>query len=129
MYDGTMKGYNIFLGGGIRSGLEEEYMVDKQNDRIITTLEPDATTQKQARHQQKSNKDWKPVIEEIVRASEKMRGGSPVQNAAFALLRDSARVAQSVVQRSDGLEEIWRLKQQVQKALSRLQKVLERDVH
>lgn len=127
VYDGVLKGYNIFFGGSIRSGLKEEYMAAKQNDRIITTLEPEATTQKQVKHQQKPGKDWKPVVEEIVRASEKMRGGSPVQNAAFALLRDSARVVQSVVQRSDGLEEIWRLKQQVRKALSRLQKVLERD--
>lgn len=127
VYDGVLKGYNIFFGGGIRSGLKEEYMAAKQNDRIITTLESEATTQKQVRHQQKPGKDWKPVVEEIVRASEKMRGGSPVQNAAFALLRDSARVVQSVMQRSNGLEEIWRLKQQVQKALSRLQKILERD--
>lgn len=125
VYDGVLKGYNIFLGGGIRSGLKEEYMAAKQNDRIVTTLEPETTTQKQVKHQQ-PGKDWTPVVEEIVRASEKMRGGSPVQNAAFALLRDSARVVQSVVQRSDNLEEIWHLKQQVQKALRRLQTVLER---
>ncbi|KKO21079.1 MAG: hypothetical protein BROFUL_00190 [Candidatus Brocadia fulgida] len=61
-----------------------------------------------------------------MRASEKMRGSSPVQNAAFALLRDSARTAQLVVQQPDDLEEIWRLKEQVQKALNQLQRVLER---
>ncbi|MBV6519101.1 MAG: hypothetical protein DCC43_02005 [Candidatus Brocadia sp.] len=126
VYDGVLKGYNISFGGSIRSGLNEKYMAAKQNDRIITTLEPEAAPPIQARHQQKPGKDWKPVVEEIVRASEKMRGSSPVQNAAFALLRDSARTAQLVVQQPDDLEEIWRLKEQVQKALNQLQRVLER---
>lgn len=125
VYDGMLKGYNIFLGGGIRSGLTEEYMAAKQNDRIVTTLEPESAPQIQAK-QRKPVKDWKPVAEEIMKAIEEMRGGSPLQHAAFTLLRNSARVVQSVVQQSDNLEEIWRLKQQVQKALSRLQKVLER---
>lgn len=114
------------MGGGIRSGLHEEYMAAKQNDRIITTLEPETAQEKQVKLQQKPGKDWMPLIEEIVKASEKMRGGFPLQNAALALLRNSARVAQSVAQQSDDLEEIWRLKQQVQKALNQLQRVLDR---
>lgn len=126
VYDGTLKAYNIFVGGGIRSGLNETYMAAKQNNRIVTTLEPAAAPQIQVRHQPKPGKDWKPLVEELVRASENLRGGSPIQNAAFALLRDSARVVQSAVQETDNLEEIWRSKQQVQKALKRLQAVLER---
>ena len=97
-------------------------MAAKQNDRIITTLEPEATTQKQVKHQQKPGKDWKPVVEEIVRASEKMR---EVLRFRMLLCPASGQCDEwyrSVVQRSDGLEEIWRLKQQVRKALSRLQK-------
>ncbi|BBO16241.1 conserved hypothetical protein [Candidatus Brocadia pituitae] len=126
VYDGMLEAYNIFIGVGIRSGLNEEYMAAKQNNRIVTTLEPETAPQIQVRHQQKPDKDWKPVVEELVRASENLRRGSPVQNAAFALLRDSARVVQSAVQQTDNLEEIWRSKQQVQKALKRLQTVLDR---
>jgi len=126
VYDGMLEAYNIFIGGGIRTGLNEEYMAAKQNNRIVTTLEPEAAPQIQVMHQQKPGKDWNPVVEELVRACENLQGGSPVQNAAFALLRDSARMVQSAVQQPDNLEEIWRSKQQVQKTLKRLQTVLER---
>lgn len=125
VYDGMLEGYNIFLGGSMRSGLNEGYMAAKQNDRIITTLEPESAPQIQAK-QRKPDKDWKPVVEEILKVIEEMRGGSPLQHAAFTLLRNSVRVVQSVVQQPDNLEEIWRLNQQTQKTLGRLQKVLER---
>ncbi len=126
VYDGMLEAYNIFIGGGIRSGLNEAYMAAKQNNRIVTTLEPETVPQIQIRHQKKPGKDWNPVVEDLVRACENLRGGSSVQNAAFALLRGSARVVQLAVQQPDNLEEIWRSKQQVQKALKRLQAVLDR---
>ncbi len=106
VYDGMLEAYNIFIGGGIRTGLNEEYMAAKQNNRIVTTLEPEAAPQIQVMHQQKPGKDWNPVVEELVRTCENLQGGSPVQNAAFALLRDSARMVQSAVQQPDNLEEI-----------------------
>jgi hypothetical protein len=59
-------------------------------------------------------------------ASERMRGGPAVQSAAFGLLRASARLAQSVVQRPDDLDELWHLEQQARRALSRFQTVLDR---
>ena len=43
VYDGLLKPHNIFFGGNIRSDLNETYMGAKQNGRIITTLEPEAT--------------------------------------------------------------------------------------
>lgn len=101
-------------------------MAAKQNGRIITTLEPETATLTQVGRQSKPGKDWGPVVEEIVRAGEQVRGGSAVQSAAFGLLRASARVAQSAVQRPDDLEELWHLERQTRKALSRLQAVLER---
>lgn len=126
VYDGVFRSYSIFFGAGIRSALKEEYMAAKQNERIISTLEPEATTPKEDKHRQKPRKDWDSVVEEIVGASQKMQGGSAVEVAAFALLRASAKMAQSAVQRPDDLEEIWRLEQQARKALSRLQTVLKR---
>ncbi|OOP55441.1 MAG: hypothetical protein AYP45_14700 [Candidatus Brocadia carolinensis] len=98
VHDGTLRPYNIFIGGGIRSGLNEAYMAAKQHNRIITTLEPEAAPQTQVHHQQKPGKDWKPVVEELVKACENLQRGSSVQSAAFALLRSSARAVQSAVQ-------------------------------
>jgi hypothetical protein len=126
VYDGVLKSYNVIFGGGIRSGLKEEYMAAKQNERIITTLEPELTGPAREGRERKPGKDWGPVVEEVVKASEQMRGGTVVQSAAFGLLRASARVTQLAVQRPDDLEELWRLGQQAQRALSRLQTVLER---
>lgn len=126
IYDGVLQGYDILFGAGIRSGLQEEYLTAKQNERIITTLEPEATRATQVKHQRKSSKDWAPAVAEIVEVSEKMRGGSAVQSAAFGLLRASARVAQSAVHRPDDWDELWQLGQQARKALRRLQTALER---
>lgn len=126
VYDGLLRSYNIFFGGGIRSGLKEEYMAAKQNGRIITTMEPEVAEPAQAKRQHRPTKDWGPVVEEVVKTSGRMRGGPAVQSAAFGLLRASAKAAQSAVLRPDDLEELWRLERQVRRALNRLQTTLER---
>jgi hypothetical protein len=125
VYDGVLQGYNVIFGGGIRSGLKEEYMAAKQNERIITTLEPELASPTRGKRE-KPGKDWGPVVEEVVKASEQMRGGPAIQSAAFGLLRASARVTQAAVEQPDDLDELWRLGQQAQRALSRLQTALER---
>lgn len=128
VYDGMLSSYNIFFGGGIRSRLKEEYMAAKQNDRIVTTLEPEMEELGRAEVQLKPkvSKDWGPAIEEIVKVSEQMKGGPAIQSAALALLRASAKIAQSAVQRPDDLDELWHLEQQARKTLTRLQTTLER---
>ena len=126
VYDGALKGYNIVFGGGIRSRLNEEYMAAKQNGRIITTLEPELAKPAEAKRPPKPGKDWGPLVEEVVAASQQMRGGPAIQSAAFGLLRASAKLAQAAVQRPDDLDELWRLEQQARRALSRLQTVLNR---
>lgn len=125
VYDGLLKGYNIFFGGGIRSGLKEEYMAAKQNDRIITTLESELVEPIKPKPQ-KPARDWGPAVDEVVQAIQPMKGGPAVQSSAFALLRASALLAQSAVHRPDDLDELWRLEQQVRRALSRFQTTLER---
>jgi hypothetical protein len=101
-------------------------MAAKQNGRIITTLEPELAKPAKAKRSPKPGKDWGPLVEEVVAASQQMRGGPAVQSAAFGLLRASAGLAQAVVQRPDDLDELWRLEQQARRALSRLQTVLNR---
>ena len=126
VHDGVLKSYNIVFGGGIRSDLKEKYMAAKQNERIITTLDPEAAVPSVAKHQRERGKDWGPMVEEVVKASEQMRGGPVIQSAAFALLRASAKVAQAAVQHPDDVKALLELGRQAQKALGRLQTTLER---
>jgi hypothetical protein len=124
IYDGMMNIYNIFFGGGIRSGLNEDYMAAKQNNRIITTLEPESG--QLAQTPQKTEKDWRPEVDEIVVRTEKLKGGPAVQSSAFGLLRASATLAQATVHNPDDLDELWNLESRVRTALSRFQTVLSR---
>lgn len=126
IYDGLLRGYNVIFGGGIRSDLNEEYMAAKQNNRIITTLEPELAEPPQSTRKDKSAPGLEPAVVQVVQASEQLKGGSAVQNAAFGLLRASARLAQAAVQQPDDLQELWRLEQQIRRALTRLQTTLER---
>ncbi len=126
VYDSFLQSYNIFFGGGIRERLKEEYMAAQQNGRIITTLEPEKVSVASVASKSKHRKDWVSVVDEIVKASNPLRGVSPLQSAAFALLRASAQVAQLAVRRPEATNEIWPLGIQLQKSLTRLQRVLER---
>ena len=125
IYDGILSFYNVYFGRGIRSGLNEAYMAAKQNDRIITTLEPEMA--KRARRKRRAaSKDWGPVVDDLVQTAGKMKGGPAVQSSAFSLLRASAQLAQLAVHSPDDLDELWDQEQKVRRALSRLQTVLNR---
>ncbi len=127
IYDGLLRGYNVFFGGGIRSGLKEEYMAAKQNDRIITTLEPEiAGPTPPERKGEKVGEEWGPLVDDLVRTTERMKGGPAIQSSALTLLRASARLAQAAVQHPDDLDALWHLEQQARKALTRVQTTLDR---
>jgi hypothetical protein len=125
IYDGFLKPYNMFFGSGIRSDLNETYMVAKQNGRIITTLEPEATLAPEGESPEKSSQEWVGMVEEIVKVSERMHGGPAVQSAVLTLLRASAKVAEAALKRMEG-EDLWQLTRQVKRALRRLETALER---
>ena len=124
-YDGLFKRYNIYFGGGMKASMKEEYLTAKQQGRIITSLEPElAVPAREAR--QKLDHDWRTAVDEMVKLTDGMKGGPAVQNAAFALLRSSARLSQAVVHRPAELNEFWQLEREVRRALTRLQTTLER---
>jgi hypothetical protein len=123
IYDGLLNTYNVYFGGNIRSGLKEDYMAAKQNGRIITTLEPELA--KQPRKKTPS-KDWRPVVDDLVERTKKLKGGPVVQSSAFSLLRASAALAQVAAHNPDDVDELWQLERRVRTALSRLQTVLDR---
>lgn len=127
VYDGLLTGYNIYFGSGIRGELKEIYMAAKQNRRIIETLEPERQPPKKKRASRKPPRDWQPVVDELVKKAEALkRGQSPVQSPAFSVLKASARLAQAAVHDPDDLDTLWDLGQRVQRALRRLETVLNR---
>ncbi len=125
VYDGLLSSYNIFFGGGIRSDLNEIYMAAKQNDHIITTLEPELAQAARPRRKTLS-RDWRPEMDELVQRADKIKGGPPVLSSAFNLLRASAKLAQAAAHNPDDLDRLWNLERRVRTALTRLQTALDR---
>lgn len=123
IYDGLLQGYNISFGGGIRSDLNHTYMTAKQKDRIITTLEPDTSRTNPAIR--KNFKTWLPQLEEIASSASKLKGETALQNAAFALLRASIKMAKCAETTPDDLDVLFTRECEVRKAMTRLSKMLE----
>jgi hypothetical protein len=124
IYDGMMSVYSIFFGGGIRSGLNEDYMAAKQNGRIITSLETESAPP--ARTPPKAGKDWRSEVDEIAAKTENLKGGPAIQSSAFSLLRASADLARAAVHNPDDLDDLRNLERRVRTNLSRLQTALSR---
>lgn len=111
----------------MRELLNEIYMVAKQNRCIIETLEPERQPRKKKQVPRKPPPDWRPVVDELVKMTEGLKGGqSPVQSPAFSVLKASARLAQAAVHDPDDLDALWEMGRSVQKALRRLETVLDR---
>lgn len=99
-YDGLLSGYNVHFGSGIRSNLNHTYTVAKTKDRIITTLEPGFATAKPI----KPKKNILPQLQELFTSAEKLKSGSPIQNAALTLARSAIALAVSDAE-SDSVEQ------------------------
>jgi hypothetical protein len=125
IYDDLLNAYNIYFGSGIRGNMKEIYLAAKQNRRIIEILEPERQPKKRA--PRKPPRDWRPVVDELVKAAGKLKGGSsPVQSPAFSLLKASARLAQAAAHDPDDLDALWKLEESVRRALLRMETVLDR---
>ncbi|MFQ5614007.1 MAG: hypothetical protein ACE5H9_17940 [Anaerolineae bacterium] len=127
IYDGLLQTYSIFFGGGIKGNLKEIYMAAKQNRRIITTLDPTLQAIEQEQARRKPVRDWRPEVDELVKAANKLKGGKiPIQSEAFSLLKASALLAQAVVHNPDDLDALWKLNRRASRALHRLETALYR---
>lgn len=126
VYDGVMQSFNIHFGGGVNSNLKEQYARDKQNGRIITSLEPETAVTPLPGKAGKFDKENKAIADEIMKVSERMRGGSAIQNASFGLLRASAKATQLAVHNPDDIEGLRHLGRQTLNAFNRMLKAINR---
>ncbi|PZO48761.1 MAG: hypothetical protein DCF15_17570, partial [Phormidesmis priestleyi] len=67
VYDGLLGFANLSFGGGMRSGFKETYLIAKDNDAIIESLDESldedaiASTPKPSKSKAKPSKDWTPL--------------------------------------------------------------------
>lgn len=126
IHDGLLQGYNVLFGGGISSGLKEDYMVAKQNGRIIETLESDS---KQALSVSKPGKNWKPELEHLQESAKKLRSSrdQPALYAPiFSLIKASLDLGQSTVSNSKDLDTLWKQFKKAERALKTVETTLRR---
>jgi hypothetical protein len=127
IYDGLFQTYSVFFGGGIKGDLKETYLAAKQNQRIITTLEPGRQVQEKEKARYKLVTDWRPEVDELVKAANKLKGDLlPIQGEAFSLLKTSALLAQAATHQPDDLAALWKLHKRVSTALRKLESALYR---
>ena len=131
IYDGILQPYRIHFGAGYKSDLKEIYMIAKQNNCIIETLEP--------RQGKKQEKDIAPQIKifenELNTMSDiakKLRGGSgspAVNSPAFSLLRACVEFAQLVDLNPEDEEILEESLKKVNRAFKKTETVLYRQIY
>lgn len=119
IYDGLLPGYNIIIGGGIRSNLNYAYKVAKEKDRVITTLEPDLASPKPS--SLKRNKELQPRLDQLVTDISSLKGDTNLQKAALNL----ARVSLDLTLATAKSEDIQPHERKIRRAVTRLGNLLE----
>lgn len=119
IYDGLLPGYNLIIGGGIRSNLNHAYMVAKEKDRIITTLESDSASPKLP--SLKQNTELRPSLNQLVKTISSLKGETNLQNAAINLSRASLDLALAAANH----EELQPYEKKIRRAATRLDNLLE----
>ncbi|NEQ53682.1 MAG: hypothetical protein F6K11_26710 [Leptolyngbya sp. SIO3F4] len=133
VYDGFFRWYRMFFGSGIKSSLKQTYLIAKDNNAIIDTLEPDAATtqtkSKKTLKQSNATQDWGPLLDELAEKAKKLRGGGgqpATYSPIFSLVRASIEMAQLATANSPDIDKLCKkgarldtLIQQVENALLR----------
>lgn len=131
IYDGLFQAHNVFFGSGIKSDLKESYMRAKQNNRIIASFDTDSkdTPKKKANQDNKSFKDWRPELNELAKASKKLRGKATdpaIFSPAFSLVKACIEFAQIAVSDVNDQEELYNALNKVRRAFNKSNTVLGR---
>jgi hypothetical protein len=127
IYDGVLQAHSIYFGGNIKRELKEQYLAAKQQQRIITTLEPNAA--RTSASDPILLPDLTPEIEELQKLAKKLRAakGTPaIWSPTFSLVRAALDMAHVAVQQPDRTDQLWEASAKIEQALQRVQTVLYR---
>ncbi|MBF0235487.1 MAG: hypothetical protein HQK65_21000 [Desulfamplus sp.] len=127
IYDGLFQTYNIHFGSGIRGNLKEIYMIAKQNQRVIETLEGSARS---IPSKTQVLKNWEPEIQELYEKAKHLKGGvhyPPTYASAFGLVKASLDFAQVVVSDSTDLNTLYKTLKKLERELNKAYTILNRE--
>ncbi|MEW6621397.1 MAG: hypothetical protein AB1422_19035 [bacterium] len=127
VYDGIFHSYKVHFGSGICSNLKEIYMIAKQNNRIIESLESPPIAREL---KVQALKDWEPEIQDIYEKVKQLKGGPHyplTYGSAFGLVKASVEFAQVVVSPSTDLNTRYKSLKKVERELKKAYTVLERE--
>ncbi|MBI4776955.1 MAG: hypothetical protein HY788_22705 [Deltaproteobacteria bacterium] len=129
VYDGLLGVRNIYFGGGIKRSLKETYMIAKQNNRIIESLEK-PQVENQNKLEPKSLKEWKHELEELARKAKKLKGSveyPAIYGPAFSLVKASIEFAQLAVSNEQDIAGLLEALKKIRRAFNKSNTVLHRE--
>lgn len=133
VHDGLLGFYNVSFGSGIRSSLKELYLIAKDNDAIIETLDPSFDSAKVERASAKTAKatqDWTPLLDDLASTAKKLRGGSgqpALYSPVFSLVRASIELAQAATEEPSDMDKLAKKARRIDTLLDQLDRTIERD--
>ncbi|EIJ36177.1 hypothetical protein [Thiothrix nivea] len=127
IYDGMFRGYNVYFGGNYTADLKERYLVAKQNNRIVESLDA-----KPARKPAKPKvlHDWQPQIRSLQEQAKDLKAGNayPALYApTFALVKASLDFAEGATDAKPDLDALYKLLNKVDREMRKAFKVLYRE--
>jgi hypothetical protein len=128
VWDGLVHYYNIVFGPGIRSDLNETYQRVKQREGIIESLPFPGEAAKAPARPRTTQPDLRPIVQQIVELSERLRpGATPLQRRAFSLLRAAAQLVDTATKDPTDLQAIGEHVRVVTRAYRQLATTYERE--
>ena len=130
VYDGLLGFYNISFGSGIRAHLKEIYLIAKDNNDIIETLDPVALASAPAvSPSPKATQDWAPLLEDMARTAKKLRGGGgqpALYSPIFSLVRASIELAQVATEEQPNMDNLAKKGRRIDTLLDQIDRIIER---
>jgi hypothetical protein len=128
IYDGWLTRRPIIFGKGIRDSYKEKYLRAKQNDRIIESILPQASSNNRLA-KGKPITDWSSEIQELSNHAQKIRarsGDPAIFNPTFSMLKASLKFSKMVVDSSDDIEALQEAFDPLIKSINKVISVLNR---
>lgn len=127
IYDGLFNAYNVYFGSNYTADLKERYLVAKQNNRIVESLDAKPAS-KPAKP--KVLHDWQPQIRSLQDQAKNLKAGNAypaLYTPAFALLKASLDFAEGVTDVKPDLDALYKLLRKVENAMHKAYSVMDRE--